>query len=162
MDGLDMIYTRRSVRTFQPTPIPEEICAQLIKAAHLAPTGHNIQPWKCIVIHDADVKRQLAEEIEYGRYLADVPLCIAVFCKQTRFYLEDGCAATQNILLAARYFGIGSCWISADHEPYSERVRTLCGQSEEYRPVSLIALGYPVTSDVFVERTINNMGYSIV
>ena len=35
-------------------------------------------------------------------------------CRDTHFYLEDGCAATENILLAARDLGLGSCWVAGD------------------------------------------------
>lgn len=44
--------TRRSVRRFKPTPVPEEHIRQILDAARLAPTSGNQQPWKFLVIRD--------------------------------------------------------------------------------------------------------------
>jgi nitroreductase len=43
-------------------------------------------------------------------------------CKDTKYYLEDGCNASQNILVAARAHGLGSCWVAGDKKPYAEKV----------------------------------------
>ena len=49
---LDMIKTRRTVRRFKPTPVPQEHILKILDAARLAPTAGNQQPWKFLVIQD--------------------------------------------------------------------------------------------------------------
>ncbi|MFH0763243.1 MAG: nitroreductase family protein, partial [Candidatus Omnitrophota bacterium] len=71
--------------------------------------------------------------------------CIAVFCADTKYYLEDGCAATQNLLLAAAGYGIGSCWVAGDKKPYCSEVAKLLGAPDSLKLVSLVALGYPAS-----------------
>jgi iodotyrosine deiodinase len=69
--------TRRTVRDFSPEPVPFELIQLAIEAAGTAPSGANLQPWRFIVISNADIKRQIrlaaeAEEREnYQRRFPD-------------------------------------------------------------------------------------------
>jgi nitroreductase len=65
-----------------------------------------------------------------------------VVCKTGDFYLEDGCAATENILLAAHAHGLGACWVGGDKMSYAPGVCQMVGVPEGYKLVSLIAIGY--------------------
>jgi nitroreductase len=67
---------------------------------------------------------------------------MAVFCRETKYYLEDGCAATCSILLAAWAHGLGSCWIAGDKKAYAGKIRELLGVAENHKLVSLISIGY--------------------
>lgn len=54
------IHTRRDVRSqFLPDPIPDEVLARLLLAAHHAPSVGFMQPWNFIVIRDRAVKAQV-------------------------------------------------------------------------------------------------------
>lgn len=143
MDGLEMIKTRRSVRKYIKKEIPEEIIKEIIDCARLAPTANNKQPWLFVVVKNSNLKKQISEITDYGKFIKDADCCIAVFCEETKYYLEDGSAATENILLASWYFGIGSCWIAGDKKMYVEKIRDLLGVEKKYRLVSLVSLGYP-------------------
>lgn len=46
----EAILTRRAVRGFLSTPIPEEIVRELLALAGRSPSGSNIQPWKVRVL----------------------------------------------------------------------------------------------------------------
>jgi len=50
MELLDGIETRRSIRGFKPTPIPEEIMGKILKAASNSPSYTNTQPWEVAVV----------------------------------------------------------------------------------------------------------------
>ena len=50
MELLDGIETRRSIRGFEPTPIPEEIMGKILKAASSSPSYTNTQPWEVAVV----------------------------------------------------------------------------------------------------------------
>ncbi len=60
---------RRTVREFSDKPIPFEIIEKAILSAGTAPSGANLQPWRFVVVKNAEVKRQIriaaeAEELE--------------------------------------------------------------------------------------------------
>jgi len=162
MDGLKMVYSRRSIRKFSSKLIDEDIISKIVKAGKLAATANNVQPWEIVVIKDNNVKVQIAETTDYGKFIKSAPLCIAVFCEDTKYYLEDGSAATQNILLAARYFNIASCWIAGDKKPYAETIREICNVKKGYKLISLIAAGYSLNNDVFKEKKIKNSEFTII
>ena len=78
---------------------------------------------------------------------ADAPVCVVVLCKDGTYYLEDGSAATQNILVAARAKGLGTCWVAGDKKAYADTLCELVGAPREYRLISLIAIGRPAQDD---------------
>ena len=60
-DTLDAMKERRSIRKYQEKPVPHELIQEILQAAGWAPSAHNAQPWRFIVLADALVKRELAE-----------------------------------------------------------------------------------------------------
>jgi F420 biosynthesis protein FbiB-like protein len=54
------LQTRRSIRRYHPTPIPKELINQLLTAATWAPSAHNRQPWRFVVMTETAVKERLA------------------------------------------------------------------------------------------------------
>ncbi len=147
MDALEVIFQRSSARKFESKPIAREILEKLVDAGRLAPSARNVQPWEFVVVTSQETIRQLAQMGENARLLEKAAACIAVFCKDTKYYLEDGCAATENILLAATSLGIGSCWVAGDKKEYCENVSLLLGVPSAIKLVSLLAFGYPQKSD---------------
>lgn len=63
---LNEMRNRRSVRHFSDRPIPLEAIKNIVMTASSAPSGANKQPWKFIIIQDAEIKRKIriAAEIE--------------------------------------------------------------------------------------------------
>jgi F420 biosynthesis protein FbiB-like protein len=57
----DAIKERRSVRKYLARPVPKEAIEEVLVAAGWAPSAHNAQPWRFIVLADQSVKRKLAE-----------------------------------------------------------------------------------------------------
>ncbi len=143
MDTLEAIRERRSVRKFRPDPVERELLEQLVDSGRLAPTAMGKEPWEFVVVTDDEMRARIAGATDYGKFIAEAPACIAVFCKDTKYYLEDGCAATENILLAAAALGLGACWVAGDKKGYAEKVRQMLGVSQGYRLVSLLPVGYP-------------------
>ena len=46
----EAIVSRRSVRAFLPTPVPDETVKDILRVASRAPSGTNMQPWKVYVV----------------------------------------------------------------------------------------------------------------
>lgn len=147
MDAIECMKTRRSIRAFQDKPVPKEVIEDIVDCGRLAATAINIQPWMFICVQDKAMLQKIADTTDHGKFIAQAPVCIAVFCEDTKYYLEDGSAATQNILNAARAHGLGSCWVAGDKKPYCSSMRDMLGLPVNYKLVSLVAIGYPATEN---------------
>lgn len=65
------IYERRDVRSqFLPDPVPEEVLARILDAAHHAPSVGFMQPWDFLVIRDAAVRQSVYRNFECARLRA--------------------------------------------------------------------------------------------
>lgn len=56
--------SRRTVRHFSDRPVPRELLEQALLAAGSAPSGANLQPWRFVVVTDAEIKQRLRQEAE--------------------------------------------------------------------------------------------------
>lgn len=54
---------RRSIRAYRPVPIPDETVRRVVESACLAPSAHNRQPWRFVVVRDAGLRRSLADSM---------------------------------------------------------------------------------------------------
>lgn len=142
MNAIEALKTRRSVRAFADRSVPKEILEDIVDCGRLAATARNVQPWEFVVVTDAATRRRIADVADTGRFIADAAACIVVLSQDTKYYLEDGSAATQNLLVAARAHGLGSCWVAGDKKPYAEAVLKIVGAPADQRLVSLVAVGY--------------------
>lgn len=148
MQAQEAISKRHSCREFLPRPLTKDLINKLIDSARLAPTARNVQPWEFIAITDKNILNKIGALADNGPFIKDCAGCLAVLCKETKYYLEDGCAATENILLAATDLGLGSCWVAGDKKPYCDEVMRLLKVPEGFKLVSLVALGYPKSTSL--------------
>ncbi len=58
---IDAIKNRRSIRKYQTKPIPQNLIEEILLAANWAPSAHNAQPWRFIILDDPDIKRVLSK-----------------------------------------------------------------------------------------------------
>ncbi len=143
MTPYETILSRRSIRKFTAEPVSRDLLTKLIDAARLAPTGSNDQPWEFVVITARDRLRDIAALTDYGHFLAEAAAGIIVLCRPSKYWLEDGSAATTQLMLAATALGLGTCWIAGDRKAYAPRVAELCGAPAGLKLVSIIAVGHP-------------------
>ncbi len=146
---LNFLKIRRSIRLFKNKNIPKKDLEQIVDAARFAPTARNLQPCEFVVVTDRDKLNQLAQAAENGKFISQAAACVAVFSIDTKYFLEDGSAATCNILLAATALGIGSCWVAGDKKPYCPQILGLLHVPQPMKLISLVALGYPLEKKVF-------------
>jgi len=122
MDLMEAIKTRRSIRRYKETPVPEELLKTVLNAARLAPSANNAQPWRIIMVTDEDVKLKLAAGANNQRFIAQAPI-ILVACGlpdeafQTvggymSSHVMDVSIALDHLTLAAHSVGLGTCWIA--------------------------------------------------
>jgi len=155
MDVFEAIKGRRSVRAFESQDVSLEIVKQLIDAARWAPSAGNIQPWEFIVVRNQETKSALAKAALNQTFIEEAPVVIVVCADENRssygyglrgktlYCLQDTAAATQNILLAAYAFRLGTCWVGAFRE---ELVREALKIPNGVRPIAIIPVGFPAES----------------
>ena len=116
---VDTILERRSVRSYAPQQITPDELETILEAGRSAPSGMNQQSAIAVAVQS---KAELAQLVELAKAAAhqdhnpfyDAPTVILVFAKMTNLApMEDGCTAIENMLLAAKSLGIGTCWIYA-------------------------------------------------
>ncbi len=142
MDAMKVLKERRSVRQYLNTPVSKEVLEDIVDCGRLAASGRNVQPWHFVICTDSIRKKRLADITEYGKFIADAPACILVFCEETKYEVEDGAAATQNILLAAKAHGLASCWVAGNKKPYAPEIDALFEAPKGIKLFSCIAIGY--------------------
>ncbi len=140
MEAIKTLKTRQSQRKFLPYSINLKVIEDIVDCGRLAASARNLQPWHFVVIDDKEIKNQLATLATNGSFMKDCGVVIAVFCRGP-FMVEDGSAATQNILNAATAHGLGSCWVAGNNRPYAKDVADLLSAPKEYKLISLIAIG---------------------
>ena len=142
METLKAVSARHSTRSYSGKPVSRGLVEKIVDAGRLAATARNEQPWEFVAVTDAGVRGKLAELAENGAFISQVPVCVVLFCKDTKYCVEDGSAATQNMLVAAADLGVQSCWVAGDKKPYAEAVARMLKAPQGCRLISLVALGH--------------------
>jgi nitroreductase len=153
-----VIKSRHSVRKFKPDPISDILIKDVLECAAQAPTAMNLQPWLFGVIKNKDTLQKIAGFTEHGKFIAECAVCFAVFGeKKETYYLEDCCAATENLILALQAYGVTSCWVAGEKKQYGESVRRCLGVPENFTLVSLIAAGNPAEVPIARKKEMNKI-----
>src|SRR4030042_1218472 len=83
MTFAEVVSRRRSCRAFDPDrPVPEELITECLRAAQLAPSACNAQPWRFVVVAEADKRRLICDEALGGmvlnKWAADAPVLLVL------------------------------------------------------------------------------------
>jgi len=139
MDALEAIRRRRSIRRFTDDLVPKADLETIVDAGRLAATGSNRQPWDFIVVTD----RAMIENFTISAvWITEAgAVIVVVMDPQSRWWIEDGAAAIENMLLASTALGYGACWVEGDVLPHEEHVRSLLGIPSQKRVMALLPMG---------------------
>jgi nitroreductase len=158
----DIIHRRRTVRRFKPTSIEQPLLERLADAGRLAPSAANLQPLEFIVVEDLEVRRAVFPCLKWAAYIAPrgnprpgqepmayIVTLVNLAVREKGFEYDVG-AAMENMILAAKQEGLGSCWLlSVEREKLAE----ILGIPSGYRIDCVLALGYPDEAPVAEEFT---------
>jgi len=141
------IKNRYSVRSYKSKEIPEEKLEKVLEAARLAPSGHNSQPWKFVVVKDFKKKNRLAEASGQS-FIAEAPIIIAavalkpkdVFTSEVKGAEVNLAIAADHMTLAAVEENLGTCWIGAFTQSEVKRILKI---PENYKVIALLPVGFP-------------------
>jgi len=144
MSCVDKLLTRRSIRKFKDTPIPDEVMQKILEAGRQSPSAINVQPWHFIVVTDQKLKDKLGNGL-LNRMIRNSAFtligCYApgnLFTK--RYPPTDTAIAMQSMVLAAHLQGVGSCWLGDYNE---NNIRKLFNVPNKIQILAVIAFGYP-------------------
>ncbi len=151
MTVLETILKRRSIRDFLDQEIPEPAVEALVDAILWAPSAGNMQSRKFYFVTRKDVKDALVRAALGQRFIAAAPL-VVVACLDRRisvrygdrgvnlYAIQDAAVSIENMMLAARDLGLGTCWVGAFNE---FDVAELLDLADHLRPVAIVPVGYP-------------------
>lgn len=125
----DAIQSRRSIRKYLGDDVPDAYIRQMLEAARLAPSGSNNQPWRFIVVRDANVRSEICKLHNGQRFIEEAPVTIVCFGDLDRYsqevnrakwseLIESGIAAELSGNLATPEFWNG---VAARPTPPRER-----------------------------------------
>lgn len=158
MDFLQLVASRQSDRAYDASrPVEREKLERILEAARLAPSACNAQPWKFVVVTEAELACQVGKAtagLGMNKFAKDAPVHILIVeesmnitsflgakIKDKYFPLIDIGIAAAHITLAAEAEGLGSCILGWFDEP---QIKRLLGIPQGKRLLLDITLGYSV------------------
>lgn len=143
---------RRSVRWFEPKPVPRELIDKALLVARQAPSACNRLPYEFRVFDDPEMVRVVAD-LPFGAagYAHNIPAIIVVVGKLESYFSPrdrhaiyvDSSLAAMSFLLGLDTLGLSSCVINwPDFEPLEAKMQKTLGLGLADRVVMLIAVGY--------------------
>ncbi|HUV73906.1 MAG TPA: nitroreductase family protein [Anaerolineae bacterium] len=146
---LDVIRKRRTVRAFTDEEVTDEQVETILQMAMYAPTYMNRQPWHFVVVRDKELQKSLGETLGVRPYIQQASAVIAVYGDPniSNTWDLDGCAAIENMLIAATALGLGSAWAGSPGNLAWGEAEQLMKDALEvpagFRALSLVCLGHP-------------------
>lgn len=150
---LELIKSRRSIRSYRPDAIPKELLDAVLEAGTYAPSAMGRQSATIVAVTDKAVRDELMRlNAEVMGTQSDpyygAPVIVLVLADGTiPTYIEDGSCVLENLMLAAHAVGLGSVWVNRERQIFdSERGKQLLREwnlPTTLRGVGAIALGYP-------------------
>ena len=148
---------RRSIRRYLGTPVEPEKIRACLEAARIAPSAHNSQPWRFIVVDDPALKDLVASHAFSGiyrtsRFAAKAPVLLVLLARKTLvahhlggrfqrvpYYFVDMGIAGEHVVLQAEELGLATCWMGWFSRG---RVRRALKVPRRFKIVALMPLGY--------------------
>ena len=152
-----LVRGRRSIRRFLETPVERDKVLACLEAARRAPSAHNAQPWRFLVVDDPDVKSGLAAAAFSGiysgsKFAARAPVIIVMLAKPglvasglgsrlqgVPYHYVDMGIAGEHIALQAEELGLATCWMGWFHV---RKLRKRLDIPKKYKIVAMMPLGY--------------------
>lgn len=168
MDIFEIMESRRSIRSYTDEAVGEERLLKVLEAARLAPSASNKQCWKYIVISDKELLKRLGEAVGYNpdRTAYEKASYMLILCADPeksskrddkQYYMTDAAISMQQLILAAKALGLGTCWVAGFVE---KPVKDLLKIPVNIKVVALTPLGFPAESPQSRGRkTMNEMIY---
>jgi nitroreductase len=158
MKFLELVNRRESVRRYADRPVEREKIELCLEAVRLAPSTSNSQPWKFVVVDEADLRTTVAAKTvaplrAFNTFTNQAPVLVAVIAdranlevgtgkalRRFNFSLIDIGIATEHFCLQAAELGLGTCILGWFDEKAMKRLLKVPRSRRIYL---MITLGYP-------------------
>ena len=149
MEFTELAAKRYSVRKFLQQKVEQKKIDVILEAGRLAPTAHNFQPQRILVIQSEE---GLAKVKECTKSHFHAPLVFLIcYDKETCWVnfqgrkegIVDASIVTTHMMYAAEQLGLGSTWVGAFHADKAIEVFNIPSNLE---PVAMLPVGYPAES----------------
>jgi nitroreductase len=148
VDFFELIESRYSVRSYSRQLVEDEKLRLVLRAAQLAPTAANLQPFR-LVVQDTRGREADLGRLYHRDWFYQAPLVIGVCSVPGEAWVRrdgknfadvDATIAMDHLILAAAALGLGTCWIAAFDPVVARAVFDLPDGME---PLAFTPLGYP-------------------
>ena len=152
-----ILHGRRSIRRFLTAPVDPEKIRACLEAARLAPSAHNAQPWRFVVVDDPELKDRLTAAAFSGiysgsKFAAQAPIIIVLLVRLDRvanrlgsklqgvpFHFLDIGIAGEHIVLQAEELGLATCWMGWFNYRKARKVLDI---PRKYKIMAMMPIGY--------------------
>ena len=152
-----ILHGRRSIRRFLTAPVDPEKIRACLEAARLAPSAHNAQPWRFVVVDDPELKDRLTAAAFSGiysgsKFAAQAPIIIVLLVRLNRvanrigarlqgvpFHFLDIGIAGEHIVLQAEELGLATCWMGWFNYRKARKVLDI---PRKYKIMAMMPIGY--------------------
>lgn len=145
MNFMEIAKRRYAVRSYTTQKVETEKLAQILQAAHVAPTAGNLQPVRLLVVQSEEGLKKLSK----GADIYCAPLAIIVAADHSKAWTRpfdqkqttdiDAAILTDHMMLQATELGLGSVWICY-FKP--EVIREEFALPVHWEPINILAIGY--------------------
>ena len=170
-ETIKTILERRSVRKYKSDMVREELIDEIVRSGTYAPSGRGAQSPIIIAITNKKIRDKLASiNAKIAGGVTDpfygAPVVLVVLAdKSIPTYIYDGSLVMENMMLAAKSLGLGSCWIHRAKEEFEteegkELLKSL-GITGDYEGIGNCIIGYPEKDDIEAKPRKENYVYKI-
>ena len=142
-DFVKVVKTRKSIRSFSDKRIDNKLLFKILELATFAPTSCNQQLWNFIIIEEPSIKDKLINIAASNTMIGKSPVLIVMTYDSWNYKeaIQAASMATNNILLASNYYGVGSIAINSFGS--EKKVKKILNIPENQTICCFILLGYP-------------------
>ena len=156
--AIDMIKSRRSVRSFKDEMIPRDVLETILEAGTWAATGMNRQSPIILAVTNrqlrdrlsalnAQILNSMGRDGSHDPFYGAPVVLVVLADKNVPTCIHDGSLVMGNLMLAASELGVGSCWIHRARETFEteegKAILKALGVEGDYVGVGNCVLGYP-------------------
>ncbi|TXC90599.1 nitroreductase [Metabacillus litoralis] len=147
----DIIYSRRTIKSFKADPISMEQISKWLQASTMAPNHKMTEPWEVYLVGP-----ETRAALNHKANFFNAPVVMAVLSKHGSTEVEkaENALATacfvQNFNLIAWEEGVGTFWSSVGN---AQKNREILGVQDEYDVIGVFGVGYPEEISTPKDRT---------
>ena len=154
-ETMEMILSRRSVRSYRPEMPKREELEQIVEAGLYAATGRGVQSAIIVAITNRSLRDRLSEmnrqiggwQEGFDPFFGAPALLLVLSDKNDYNHVCDGALVMGNMMLAAHALGLGSCWINRARQEFEteegKAILKSLGIEGEYEGIGHLIVGYP-------------------